>query len=364
MIVDDEPFNVMIVRKYLKQAGYQQFITTSESTEAIPLVRQAHPDLMLLDINMPVVDGFAILRSMRDDSRLEHIPVLILTASADSDTKLQALEAGATDFLAKPVDPSEMLLRVRNTLMIKAYQNHLEHYAERLELQVRLRTAQLEASRREVIHCLARAAEYRDQDTGNHVIRMSKYVGVIARQLGMDRARVELLEEAAQLHDVGKIGVSDTILLKPGKLDRGEYALMQEHCEYGRKIIEASLDANVEAIKRHTEMGKSMMEISSSPVMRVAAIIAYSHHEHWDGGGYPRGLSGDNIPIEGRIAAVADVFDAVSSERPYKPPFPQQRSLEIIQQGRGTHFDPQVVDAFLARRDEVLKIQADYADPR
>ncbi|MFV2065457.1 MAG: response regulator [Pirellulales bacterium] len=215
MIVDDEPFNTMIVCKHLKDVGYRSFVSTSDPTQAMDLLRRETPDLLVLDVVMPQVSGLDLLATIRRDTDTTRIPVLILTASTDAETKLTALEAGATDFLAKPVDPSELILRIRNALTVKAHQDYLEDFSKQLEAQVRQRTTELEVARQEAIHCLARAAEYRDQETGFHVVRVGEYVGLIARHLGMDEHRVELVTFAAQLHDVGKIGVSDTILLKP-----------------------------------------------------------------------------------------------------------------------------------------------------
>jgi putative two-component system response regulator len=265
---------------------------------------------------------------------------LVLTAANDPKIKLQALRFGASDFLAKPVDPSEMTLRVENVLAVKAYQDHLSQYSERLEQQVRVRTEELERSRQEAIHCLARAGEYRDDDTGHHVTRVGRYSRLIAAELGLPQDQIELLEQAAQLHDVGKIGVPDAILHKPGKLDPREF----------------------HRLKSHTSIGLQIMGSTHSPVLRLAAMIAASHHEKWDGTGYPLGLAGTAIPLEGRIVAVADVFDALSSERPYKPAFPIEQCMTILAEGRGRHFDPSVLDAFFRRQDEVLRIRQEYLD--
>ncbi|MGI9430101.1 MAG: HD domain-containing phosphohydrolase [Bythopirellula sp.] len=362
MIVDDEEFNILAVKHHLKEAGYQHFLTTTDSTSALALMWDNLPDLVLLDVMMPHISGLDLLRLMRSDSMLAKIPVIIVTASDDAKVKLQALELGATDFLSKPVDASELILRIRNTLLVKEQQDRLSNYSAELEQKVQLRTAELEASQREVIYCLARAGESRDAQTGYHVTRVSKYTAIIARQLGFDEQAVEQLELAAQLHDVGKIGISDSILLKPGRLDTDEFDLMKRHCEYGVNIISSTEDDQADYVRRHVGLGEDFMSDCKSPLMRLAALIAATHHEKWDGTGYPRGLVGENIALEGRITAVADVFDALTSERPYKEAFSVEKALSILEEGRGTHFDPDVLDAFLARLPEVLKVMTDFAD--
>ncbi|MCA9217269.1 MAG: response regulator [Planctomycetales bacterium] len=360
MIVDDEPVNIKVVQKYLASNGYSRFVTTTDSLTAVELMRSESPDVLLLDVMMPGIDGFYILEKMRSDPKLKFIPVLILTAVADPETKERALRLGATDFLSKPVDPADLRPRVRNALIAKAHQDELEHYAERLEHQVRVRTAELEASRRDVICCLAGAGEYRDQETGNHVIRVGLFSGIIGRQLGLDDETASILEQAALLHDVGKIGVSDLILLKPGKLTDEEFAIMKRHCEFGKNII-ASSDIRWRKVGRQ-KLDEEKITIGKSPIMEMAARIAYSHHERWDGTGYPEGLRSEDIPLEGRIVAITDVFDALSSVRPYKEAIPPQRCFEMIREGRGSHFDPAVTDAFFASKEEILQVQREYVD--
>jgi putative two-component system response regulator len=213
-----------------------------------------------------------------------------------------------------------------------------------------------------VILCLARAAEYRDDDTGHHVVRVGLYAGIIARRLGLDRAAVELIEQAAQLHDVGKIGITDEILKKPGKLDPAEFECMKRHCEFGRNIIEPFADSEWKALRTHTSIGAKIMEPGTSPILVMATKIALTHHEKWDGSGYPEGLAGEAIPIEGRITAVADVFDALSHKRPYKPAFPLDKCLGVMEDGRGKHFDPIVLDAFFAGLDEVEGVRRHYLE--
>lgn len=359
MVVDDEFVNVKVVRKYLKDAGYQNFVTTNDSREAFSLIQHHRPDVLILDVMMPHVDGLQILSAIRRDETTHHIPVLILTASDDSQTKINALDLGATDFLRKPVDPTELVVRVRNVLIVKQHLDQLASYSTQLEKEVLARTQELNDSRAEVIHALAVAGEQRDQETGNHVIRVARYAGILANELGLKQAQAELLEQVAVLHDVGKIGIPDAILLKPGKLSADEFDMMKKHCEFGMNILMGVAGKTHELTKCST----GERRLSRSPILRTAAMIAMSHHEKWDGSGYPSGLKGEGIPIEGRICAVADVFDALSTRRPYKPAFEWERCCEILEQGSGNHFDPAVVDAFFARQTDIREVQRKYADP-
>jgi putative two-component system response regulator len=362
LIVDDEECNILVARKYLQTDGYTKIQAVTDSTKAVALIRSEKPDLVLLDVMMPQVSGLDILQVMALDPVLQRIPVLILTASHDAQTKKNCLELGVSDFLGKPVDPNELLPRVRNTLTNKQHQDRLSQYAERLESIVRERTMELIASRQQVIHCLARAAEFRDDNTGQHVVRVGRYVGVIARRLGFSDSQVELLELAAQLHDIGKIGIPDDILKKPGKLDPDEYNLMQKHCMIGKKIIAPLLPEEFTILKSHTRIGSNLLNVRSSPLLVLAARIAQTHHERWDGTGYPLGLRGEDIPIEGRLTSVADVFDALSTSRPYKAAYPREKCFKILEEGRGTQFDPRVLDAFIASSDEVVQVQLEYMD--
>ncbi|MEX0937220.1 MAG: HD domain-containing phosphohydrolase [Pirellulales bacterium] len=362
VIVDDESLNIDVVQGYLEMEGYQHVVSTSDATAALPLIAELHPDLVLLDIHMPQVDGLQILKVMRSDPALSHIPVVILTATSDRAMKLQALQAGAIDLLSKPVHQGELLARIRNVLTVKAYQDRLQRYSEELETAVRKRTAELEGSRLEVIHCLARAAEFRDDDTGQHILRVGRYARIIGAQLGLSPELLDILEPAAQLHDVGKIGIPDAILLKPGKLTPEEYEVIQKHCGFGKKIAECLPSGEAQLVRAHAELGARIMDIGASPILSMAKRIALTHHERWDGTGYPLGLAGDDIPLEGRITAVADVFDALSSKRVYKPAFPLKQCFDILRESRQTHFDPAVVDAFFARKDHIVAVQIELAN--
>jgi len=355
MIVDDEPLNVRVLRKYLETVGFTRFVTTSDALQALPMLEEETPDILLLDIMMPGISGLDILEIVREHSQLKFLPVIILTAASDPDTKLDALSRGATEFLGKPVEHAELALRVRNALVAKGHQDRLTDYSSYLKQQVDNRTAELKESQQDVVNCLARAADYRDGTTGSHVIRVGLYAEVVARQMGCPDHVADLLREAAKLHDVGKIGIPDSVLLKPGKLDEAELKLMRQHCSFGRNIIEQLPDGR-------TTLAGSLNGNVASPILRLAASVAYSHHEKWDGTGYPLGLKGAEIPIEGRITAIADVFDALSTKRPYKGAFEIKHCFDILEEGRGTHFDPEVLDAFIASSDAVMDVYHKHSD--
>jgi putative two-component system response regulator len=357
MVVDDEPTNVKIVRRLLELEGFSQFVTTTDGRKAMTLIRDERPDCVLLDLMMPFVTGLDVLDEMRHDPETAHIPAIILTAVTDHKVRCEALKRGASDFLNKPVDPAELAPRVVNVLTAKAYQDQLLRYNHDLEVAVRERTRQLEQAYREIGLVLARAAEYRDNDTGLHVVRVGRYARIIGEALGIVGDEADLLERAAQLHDVGKIGIPDAILLKPGRLTDDEFALMQRHCTFGDRILQPCSDDD-SPNGEHGLPGVS----GASPLLVLAHRIAMSHHEYWDGSGYPLGLKGDAIPLEGRITAVADVFDALSSKRCYKDSFPVDECFETMAEKRGSHFDPHVLDAFLAKRDEIVDVLMRYAD--
>jgi len=362
MVIDDEPINVKVCQKYLHELGYKKCVGLSDATRAVTQIAEEMPDLVILDVMMPVISGVDILRQIRETPELNQIPVLILTASTDRGTKLTVLELGATDFLTKPIDPSELAPRVRNVLTVKQHQDSLKNYAITLENAVRQRTLELEVSRQDVIFCLARAVEYRDDVTGRHVERVGQYAAMIAQALGMDQNYISMIEQAAQLHDVGKVGISDDVLMKPGKLSPDEFEQMQRHTLFGKRIVERMGDHEWHKLRQHVLIGSRILDVPRSPLLTMAARIALTHHERWDGTGYPLGLAGEDIPLEGRITAVADVFDALSSRRPYKPAYPVDKCFEIIIEESGTHFDSQIVAAFMSQRDAIVRTQIELAD--
>lgn len=364
MIIDDEQLVVRVVRRFLQSSGYSNFVTVSDSRQAMETIEAEQPDVVLLDIMMPHVTGLDILRARQNKLVDKFTPFIILSASSDIETRREALKLGATEFLNKPVDPNELTPRVRNALLVKSHQRHLTDYAHALEKEVRRRTAQIERSRQQVISCLARAAEQRDNDTGEHVVRVGKYAAIIAEELGFAREYCTNIELAAQLHDVGKIGIPDSILLSTGKLTYDEFEVMKQHCDIGYRIVEpmAKEEGRQALAADHNDFAAESNESPTPHLMMLASSIAKTHHEKWDGSGYPNGLEGEQIPIEGRITAVADVFDALCSARPYKPAFPDEKCFEIMQSSSGSHFDPTCVEAFFARIDDILEIRSRHCD--
>ncbi|HUP40123.1 MAG TPA: HD domain-containing phosphohydrolase [Vicinamibacterales bacterium] len=311
-------------------------------------------DLVLLDVVMPGLDGFDVCRRIRQDPAGCDVPVIMVTSLATLEHRLHAVEAGANDFIAKPVDETELRVRATSLLKLKATQDELKRYHAHLETMCEERTASLrkalehmaEAQRTayqaqlETVERLAILAEYKDKVTARHIQRMSEYSAVLARGLNLPAAEVELILHASRMHDVGKIAVPEAILRKPSELDSHEWKVMRQHSAIGSRILEDS----------------------SSQILQAGRVIALHHHERWDGGGYPAGLSGSDIPLWGRICAVADVFDAVTSEGPYKPAFPNEEALQLLRDGKGKHFDPRVVDVFFKCLDDILEIQEKFKD--
>ncbi|MCH2182313.1 MAG: response regulator [Mariniblastus sp.] len=361
VIVDDEPLVTSVIQKFLATEGYTNLCAINDSTVALDRMIDERPDAILLDIMMPRVSGLDILMRRQSDSTLQHVPVIILSASSETEIKREALKLGATEFLAKPVDTIDLVLRVRNALLVKRHQDHLHNYAVELEQEVRRRTRQIDQSREQIVHCLAKAAEFRDNETGQHVVRVGKYASVIAHHLGFGPNYCRQIELAAQLHDVGKIGIPDSILLNPGRLSGEQFNVMKEHCSLGVEIMRpfvADQDSKGDVHFSARDRGSA----ASPTLLELAASIARSHHEKWDGTGYPAGLRGEAIPVEGRITCVADVFDALCSVRPYKAGYPLQQCIEIMTAERGTRFDPQILDLFLANLDEIQSIRNRHPD--
>ena len=325
-VLDDNPINLLLMNKLLNKAGYTKVTTSSRPETAEADIVAQCPDLIILDLNMPIMDGYEVLQRIRSNDKIRgFLPVLVFTADASGAARSKALELGASDFLTKPGDPDEIRLRVRNFLTMRYYHRQLENQNAALEQRVQERTKSLYEAQLEVVHRLALAGDYRDDDTGEHCRRVGDLCGEIALAYGLEPAHAELVRLAAPLHDIGKVGVSDLILNKPGRLTDEEMATM----------------------RRHTELGASILRNSRSEILQMAFKIALTHHERWDGNGYCARLSGDSIPIEGRIVAVADVFDALTHDRPYKQAWPVDEARAEIMRCSGTQFDPQVVAAFL-----------------
>jgi putative two-component system response regulator len=326
LIVDDEPANVLLLERILGEAGYPNHTATTDPRQVLTIHTRYHPDLILLDLAMPHLDGLTVMAQLRQVIPAGvFLPILVLTADMTTQAKQQALSGGATDFLLKPFDPTEVLLRIGNLLETRRLHLQLRRHNQLLEQRVRDRTAQLEQARSEVLQRLALAAEYRDDDTHQHTLRVGETSALLAAALGLPEERVHRIRQAAPLHDIGKIGISDTVLLKPAKLTPQEF----EH------------------VKTHTLIGGRILADSTVPVLQLGREIALTHHERWDGSGYPHGLRGERIPLSGRIVTVADVFDALIHDRPYKHAWPVDRAIAEITTQKGRQFDPDVVDAFL-----------------
>jgi putative two-component system response regulator len=326
LIVDDQEPNVLLLRRMLSGAGYDAITCTQNPCEVSGLHAKNDYDLILLDLQMPVMDGFQVMDELKGSAPDGYLPVLVITAQPGQ--KLRALQAGAKDFISKPFELAEVLARVRNLVEVRLLHKELHHYNEVLEQRVRERTAELQESNLETIFTMVRAAEHKDEDTGAHVQRISYYCRDLARMLGMDEDFVDKIFFASPMHDIGKIGIPDHILLKTSGFVPEEWEVMKQHPGMGARIL-----------------GKS-----NSPYLQMAAEIALNHHETWDGSGYPNGKRGEAIPMSARILMICDSYDALRSKRPYKPPFGHERTMEIITIGdvrtNPGHFDPAVLLMF------------------
>lgn len=319
LVVDDEPTNLRVLNQVL--ANQYRLIFAKNGQEALSLAEKNIPDLILLDVMMPQMTGYQVCETLKADNSLKHIPVIFVTALDDQDDEAKGLNLGAVDYIAKPISAAVVRARVKTHLSL-------------------VQADELRRTRLQIIQRLGRAAEYKDNETGMHVMRMSHYSRIIAKGYGFSEIEAENLFNAAPMHDIGKIGIPDSIMLKPGKLTKEEFAVMQQHPEIGAEIL-----------------GES-----DSDLIELAKVVSLTHHEKWDGSGYPKGLKGQNIPIEGRIVALADVFDALTSVRPYKDAWPLDKTLAFIEEQTGKHFDPEVVTVFKSKLDELLVVKERWKD--
>ena len=340
VVIDDVQANLRLLESSLRTMGLGQVHGFSDSALGLEWLQQNPWDLLLLDLDMPAPDGFAILEALRDRDRTAQ-QVILVTALGDAASRRRGLDLGGNDYVTKPVDLPELLLRVRNCLEFGHTHRMLLQERDMLEERVQERTVRLRDSYRSVIRALARAADYKDNETGRHIMRIGETAALIAQGLGAPPTWVELLRLAAPMHDVGKIGIADQILLKPGKLTEDEYRAMQEHARIGNQIL--------------SDSGRSSL-------LELAAEIALNHHEKWDGSGYPAGLQGEQIPLSARIVALCDVYDALRSERPYKPAWPVERAQALILEQSGKHFDPTVVEVMASLFDEIELVRASLSD--
>ncbi len=352
LIVDDNEQIREIIGEMLRSFGYE-YEMASDGIEALAKVK-LDVDLVLCDVVMPKMDGFEVVRRIRKQNEFRALPIIMVTSLASKDDRLRAVESGANDFIVKPIDPIELKVRTDSLLRMKEIQDTIKRHKEELEQKVQKRTESLrktlddivDAQRKtyeaylDTIRRLAIAAEYRDEGTAAHIMRMSHYTAVIAKGLKFSPGEVEIILQSSPMHDVGKIGIPDGILLKKGKLNKEEWDVMMEHTTIGSRILSGS----------------------SSEILQSGELIAISHHEKWDGSGYPNGLKGKDIPLCGRISAVSDVFDALTTKRPYKEAMENEEAFEIIRKGRDSHFDPEIVDVFFNNLDKILKVQKEYQE--
>jgi putative two-component system response regulator len=345
LVVDDEAINRILIKTALTKENYN-LIFAHNGREALDILAKESVDVILLDIMMPELNGFDVLKIIKEDPSLQSIPVIMITALSDRSSLKEALKLGADEFLNKPFDLEELTIRIKNMLKIKNYADKLKDVNKYLEKMVDEKTSEIQTSlwiikktETDIISILGRASEFRDTDTGNHLTRMSLYSELLAKKAGLSENEQELILLASPMHDVGKIGIPDEILLKPGKLDPQEF----------------------EQMKTHSQIGYDILSSKRTPLLEVAKTIALTHHEKWDGSGYPNALKGEEIHIYGRICAIADVFDALTSVRPYKKSLSHDETLKIMTEGRGIHFDPTLLDLFIDSIEEALKIKSKFS---
>ncbi|MFA5087511.1 MAG: HD domain-containing phosphohydrolase [Candidatus Omnitrophota bacterium] len=340
LIIDDQKLQTHFLVKLFEQEGYHSVECVTDPQKAIETCHHFQPDAIVLNLIMRQVDGFQVMNSLEEYRKDNYLPVLCLSEDKNPDIRQRALQSGATDFLTKPYESIEILMRIHNMVITRILHLQVKNQNKMLESRVHERTKELNETRLDIIRRLAHAAECRDDDTGKHIIRMSQYCEKLARALGLSDEQCELILNASPLHDIGKIGIPDSILRKPGKLSAEEYEFM----------------------KQHTTIGAKLLAGSNSGIMKMAEIIALTHQEKWDGTGYPQGLKGDKIPLVGQICSVCDVFDALTSKRPYKEAWSNPDALAEIEKGSGKHFNPKLVETFKRIFPEIEKIKEQHAD--
>ncbi|PKM94526.1 MAG: two-component system response regulator [Firmicutes bacterium HGW-Firmicutes-1] len=340
LIVDDDEANISSFRRMLEMNDFTNIISTTDSREVVAFYLKEKPDLILLDLKMPYLDGFQVLEQLNLIKEDEYLPVIMITAENDRQTKMRALELGAREFISKPFDQAEAITRIKNLLQIKILHNSIIDQNHSLERKVEERTRELKDMQLEIIQRLLRAAEFRDDSTGFHISRIGYYARELGKLNGFSKSDCEKLLHASMMHDIGKVGIPDHILLKPGKLTKEEWEIM----------------------KQHTIKGAQILSGSKSEIMQLAEIIALTHHEKWDGTGYPSQLKGEEIPIESRITTLCDVFDALLSVRPYKHAWPFVEVVEEIKKNSGVFFDPQLTTLFLQNLSNFIEIKNKYLE--
>ncbi len=366
LIVDDAPQNLIVIGDLLEPYYHVRVANSGEhALEAVKLVPP--PDLILLDIMMPGIDGYEVLRRLHADPSTKTIPVIFVTAMDSTESEEHGLSLGAVDYITKPINPAIVLARVRTHLELKQARDILAHQNEWLDAEVKHRMRENLLIQALAVRALACVAEVRDDETGRHIVRTQSYIDILARHLAnhprfkeaLAGSKIDLIVQAAPLHDIGKVGIPDAILRKPGKLTPDEFAIMKQHPSMGAAAIEEAIQQTLATLDDYsTEEAQAAFAF-----LRMAQEISLNHHEKWDGSGYPRGLKGEAIPVSARLMALADVFDALINRRVYKAPFSLEETTRIIREGRGTHFDPEVVDAFLVCHDEFAAVAQRLAEP-
>lgn len=346
LAVDDEPRNLKLIEAMLKPIGHE-VIPANDGVSAIEIAKTEDIDVILLDVMMPGMNGFATASELKRNEKTSTVPIVMVTALNDTTDRIEALNVGADDFLAKPVDVNELRARVSSLVKVKLFYDQQKNYQRSLEIEVEKQTKQLrraydqiKESSLDTILRLTKASEFKDEDTGAHINRMSNYAAIIAETMGLNPKTVETILYASPMHDIGKVGIPDIILLKPGKLNEPEWKIMKQHTVFGARILEKA----------------------DTPLLKMAGIIALNHHEKWDGTGYPRGIKGKKIPLAARIVTISDVFDALVSKRPYKEAFTLEKTFSIIDEMNGSTFDPEITAAFYASKDKILEIKDLYQD--
>jgi putative two-component system response regulator len=364
LLVDDEPKVLRALERVMADdAGGWAVSTAGCAAAALAQMGEVAFDAVVTDVNMPDRDGFALLAEIRSAPETRNVPVIIVTGQNEDDLKRRALEMGAADLLSKPVHPQELLARLRNAVRLKAYEDQLRDQNAVLEQRVTERTAELADSRLDIIWRLGKAAEHRDEQTGNHVVRVGCYCRALAQTLGLDHDLVETLFLASPLHDIGKIGIADSVLRKRGPLNHDEWETMKQHCAIGAEILRDDSRAMRLYLAWYGDCRAGRPESNRNPLLKLASSIALTHHEWWDGTGYPSGLAGQQIPLASRIVALADTYDSLRSERPYKPALSEEETLAIIRQECGQHLDPETCAAFERSARGFQAIRDQFSDP-
>lgn len=338
LIIDDQKLHSHFLKEILAHEGYKNIVCLNDPLKTVATCNEFHPDVLILDLLMPQLDGFQVMEQLHGFREEHHLPILAIADDKSSDIRIRALQCGATDYLSKPFENIEIFIHIRNMIELSILHHQIATQNKLLELKVNERTKELRYTQYDIIRRLAAAAEFRDGDTGIHIIRMSQFAMKLGEALGLSAEECDLLHHASPLHDVGKIGIPDNILLKPGKLTPEEFEIMKTHTTIGAKILAGS----------------------DSPVMKMAEVIAMTHHERWDGKGYPNGIRGDEIPFVGQICSVCDVFDALTSERPYKKAWGFDETVAEIKKMSGFNFNPKIVECFMTILPAIKTIQAKF----